>query len=162
MQKKPLTGKQTKALSKLLLDKPRDRALFHVGIDSMLRSSDLRFLTVDDVTDSQGIVREECSITQQKTKKTVTFNLGETTREALQTWIEVSGKRGEEYLFSSRTKNYAGKQLKEQPISQVQYQRLVKDWLESLGVATDDYSTHSLRKTKASAIYDATKNVEAV
>ena len=59
MQKKPLTLKQTKALSKLLLDKPRDRALFHVGIDSMLRSSDLRFLTVDDVTDSQGIVREE-------------------------------------------------------------------------------------------------------
>ena len=162
MQKKPLTLKQTKALSKLLLDKPRDRALFHVGIDSMLRSSDLRFLTVDDVTDSQGIVREECSITQQKTKKTVTFNLGETTREALQTWIGVSGKRGEEYLFSSRTKNYAGKQLKEQPISQVQYQRLVKGWLESLGVATDDYSTHSLRKTKASAIYDATKNVEAV
>ena len=162
MQKKPLTGKQTKALSKLLLDKPRDHALFHVGIDSMLRSSDLRFLTVEDVTDSQGIVREECSITQQKTKKTVTFNLGETTREALQTWIGVSGKQGEEYLFSSRTKNYAGKQLKEQPISQVQYQRLVKSWLESLGVATDDYSTHSLRKTKASAIYDATKNVEAV
>ena len=55
MQKKPLTAKQTKALSKLLLDKPRDRALFHVGIDSMLRSSDLRFLTVDDVTDSQGL-----------------------------------------------------------------------------------------------------------
>ena len=89
----------------------------------MLRSSNLRFLTVGDVADSQRIVREECSITQQKTKKTVTFNLGKTTREALQTWIEVSGKQGEEYLFSSRTKNYAGKQLKEQPISQVQYQR---------------------------------------
>ena len=162
MQKKPLSLKQTKALSKILLDKPRDRALFHVGIDSMLRSSDLRYLTVDDVTDSQGVVREECSITQQKTKKVVTFNLCETTREALQTWIEVSDKRRDEYLFSSRTKNYGGKQLKEQPISQVQYQRLVKGWLESLGVATDDYSTHSLRKTKASAIYDATKNVEAV
>ena len=162
MQKKPLTLKQTKALSKLLLDKPRDRALFHVGIDSMLRSSDLRFLTIDDVTDSQGVVREECSITQTKTKKAVTFTLGEMTREALQTWIEVSGKSGNEYLFSSRTKSYGGKQLKEQPISQVQYQRLVKGWLESLGVATDDYSTHSLRKTKASAIYDATKNVEAV
>ena len=52
--------------------------------------------------------------------------------------------------------------LKEQPISQMQYQRLVKGWLESLGLAADDYSTHSLRKTKASAIYDATKNVEAV
>ena len=162
MQKKPLSAKQTKAISKLLIDKPRDRALFHIGIDSMLRSSDLRHLTVEDVTDSRGVVREECSITQQKTKKTVTFTLSETTCAALQTWIEVSGKSGGEYLFSSRTKNYAGKALKEQPISQMQYQRLVKGWLESLGLASDDYSTHSLRKTKASAIYDATKNVEAV
>jgi integrase len=146
----------------LLIDKPRDRALFHVGIDSMLRSSDLRYLTVEDVIDSKGAVKEECSITQQKTKKTVTFNLGETTRQALQDWIAASGKRGADFLFSSRTKSYGGKQLKQQPISQVQYQRLVKGWLESLGVATDDFSTHSLRKTKASAIYEATKNVEAV
>ncbi|MEC8545201.1 MAG: tyrosine-type recombinase/integrase, partial [SAR324 cluster bacterium] len=72
------------------------------------------------------------------------------------------GKCSGEYLFSSRSMNYAGKALKEQPISQMQYQRLVKGWLESLGLAADDYSTHSLRKTKASAIYDATKNVEAV
>ena len=162
MQKKPLTAKQTKTLSKLLMDTPRDRALFHVGIDSMLRSSDLRHLKVGDVTDSKGIVREECSITQQKTKKTVTFTLSETTCEALQTWIEFSGKGSGEYLFSSRTKNYASKALKEQPISQTQYQRLVKRWLEPLNIATDNYSTHSLRKTKASAIYDATKNVEAV
>ena len=162
MQKKPLSANQTKALSKLLIDKPRDRALFHVGIDSMLRSSDLRYLTVEDVIDSKGAVKEECSITQQKTKKTVTFNLGETTRQALQDWIVASGKRGADFLFSSRTKSYGGKQLKQQPISQVQYQRLVKGWLESLGVATDDFSTHSLRKTKASAIYEATKNVEAV
>lgn len=162
MQKKPLNAKQTKAISKLLMDKPRDRALFHVGIDSMLRSSDLRYLTVEDVIDSKGDVKEECSITQQKTKKTVTFNLGETTRQALQDWIVASGKRGADFLFSSRTKSYGGKQLKQQPISQVQYQRLVKGWLESLGVATDDFSTHSLRKTKASAIYEATKNVEAV
>ena len=42
MQKKPLSPKQTKALSKILLDKPLDCALFHVGINSVLRSSDLR------------------------------------------------------------------------------------------------------------------------
>ena len=162
MQKKPLSAKQVISLSKLLEVKPRDRALFHAGIDSMLRSSDLRQLRVEDVVDSMGFVREECSITQQKTRKTVTFTLSETTCKALQTWIEVSGKCGREYLFSSRTKNYAGKVLKEQPISQMQYQRLGKSWLESLGLAADDYSTHSLRKTNASEIYDATKNVEAV
>ena len=83
MQKKPLSAKQTKAISKLLTDKPRDRALFHVGIDSMLRSSDLRHLTVEDVTDSKGVVRKECSITKQKTKKTVTFTLGEITLQSV-------------------------------------------------------------------------------
>ena len=90
------------------------------------------------MTDSQGIVRGECSTTQQKTNKVVTVNLGETTREALQTWIEVSGNGKDKYHFSSRTKNYGGERLTEQPISQVQYQRLVKGWLESLGVATDN------------------------
>ena len=114
------------------------------------------------MTDSQGIVRGECSTTQQKTNKVVTVNLGETTREALQTWIEVSGNGKDKYLFSSRTKRYNRIELGQQPISQIQYQRLVKSWMELLGVAADDYSTHSLRKTKASAIYDATKNVEAV
>ena len=162
MQKKPISPKQVKALSKLLLDKPRDRAMFHVGIDSMLRSSDLRHLTVEDVVDSRGLVREECSLTQQKTGKTVVFTLSEMTREAVNLWINTSSKTDRDYLFSSRTKAYAGKTLKEQPISQVQYQRLVKGWMEQLGVAVDDYSTHSLRKAKASAIYDATKNVEAV
>ena len=29
-------------------------------------------------------------------------------------------------------------------------------------MAADDYSTHNLRKTKTSSIYDATKNVEVV
>ncbi len=162
MQKKPLSAKQVKSLSKLLEEKPRDRALFHAGIDSMLRSSDLRQLRVEDVVDSMGLVREECSITQQKTKRTVIFTLSTTTRGAIQDWITTSGKRGEDYLFSSRTTRYNGVELGQQPISQIQYQRLVKSWMELLGVAADDYSTHSLRKTKASAIYDATKNVEAV
>ena len=112
MQKKLLSPKQNKSLSKLLLDKLHDRALIHVGIHSMLRDSDLQFLTVDDVTDSNGIVCGEYSITQQKTKKTVTFNLGDMTREALQTLIEISEKSSEEYFFSSKTKNYADKPLK--------------------------------------------------
>ena len=75
-----------------MLDKFRDRALIHVGIHSMLRCSDLRFLAVDDVTDSNDIVGGEYSIFQQKTKKTFTFNLGKMTCKALQAWIEISEK----------------------------------------------------------------------
>ena len=44
----------------------------------------------------------------------------------------------------------------------MQYQCLVKGWLATLNVTDDDYSTHSLRKTNASAIYDTIKNVEAI
>ena len=84
MQKKPLTLKQAKSFSKLLLNKHRDRALIHEGIDSMLRGSDLSFLTVDDVTDSNSIVGGEYSIIQQKTKKPLTFNLGKMTYKSLQ------------------------------------------------------------------------------
>jgi len=163
MQKKPLTARQTKALATILGDRPRDRALFLCGIDSMLRSSDLRHLKVADLLDSAGHVKDECSITQQKTKRTVTFTLSETTRHAIGHWIQVSNKGNRDYLWTGRTKKY-GKlgELNGKPISQVQYQRLVKRWLEDLGVAADDYSTHSLRKTKASAIYENTKNVEAI
>ena len=37
------------------------------------------------------------------------------------------------------------------------------DWSRDLGVEdVSDYSTHSIRKTKSSVIYDRTKNVDAV
>ena len=37
------------------------------------------------------------------------------------------------------------------------------DWLRDLGVEdVSEYSTHSIRKTKRSVIYDRTKNVDAV
>ena len=49
------------------------------------------------------------------------------------------------------------------PITSQQYARIVKGWLTSIGVAdVSDYSTHSMRKTKASVIYIETKDVDAV
>ena len=49
------------------------------------------------------------------------------------------------------------------PITSQQYARIVKGWLTSIGVAdVSDYSTHSMRKTKASVIYTETKDVDAV
>ena len=44
----------------------------------------------------------------------------------------------------------------------MQYQCLVKGWLAKLNFTDDDYSTHSLRKTNASVIDNATKNVKAI
>ena len=43
-----------------------------------------------------------------------------------------------------------------------QYARLVDVWVTAVGLRSEDYGTHSLRRTKASIIYKATGNLRAV
>lgn len=43
-----------------------------------------------------------------------------------------------------------------------QYARLVDEWVTAVGLRSEDYGTHSLRRTKASIIYNATGNLRAV
>ena len=40
--------------------------------------------------------------------------------------------------------------------------RLVDEWVNGIGLRSDDYGTHSLRRTKASIIYKQTGNLRAV
>ena len=69
----------------------------------------------------------------------------------------LSGKSQEDFIFKGQ-KSYTGK-----PISIIQYSRIVKGWLTDLGYEdVSQYSTHSMRKSKASLIYEKTKNVDAV
>ena len=66
-------------------------------------------------------------------------------------------KSQNEFIFKGQ-KAYTGK-----PITIQQYARIIKGWMSDLGVEdTSNFSTHSMRKTKASVIYDKTKNVDAV
>ena len=69
----------------------------------------------------------------------------------------LSGKSQEDYIFKGQ-KSYTGK-----PISIIQYSRIVKGWLTDLGYEdVSQYSTHSIRKSKPTLIYNQTKNVDAV
>lgn len=43
-----------------------------------------------------------------------------------------------------------------------QYGRLVHEWVAAVGLNTEDYGTHSLRRTKASILYKQTGNLRAV
>jgi len=43
-----------------------------------------------------------------------------------------------------------------------QYSRLVDEWMTAIGQRPEKYSTHSLRRTKASIIYRATGNIRAI
>lgn len=42
------------------------------------------------------------------------------------------------------------------------YARLVREWVTGIGLQSEEYGTHSLRRTKASIIYKATGNLRAV
>src|SRR5882757_357413 len=59
------------------------------------------------------------------------------------------------YLFPSR--------FRAQPhLSTRQYARIVHGWVESAGLDSSAYGTHSMRRTKAAQIYRKTGNLRAV
>tara|TARA_R110002110_G_scaffold321340_4_gene533961 strand:- start:2074 stop:2457 length:384 start_codon:yes stop_codon:yes gene_type:complete len=94
-------------------------------------------------------------IIQQKTKTPVQFEMMEQTRDSIAKWIEYAELRATDFLFPSRVK-------RADHLSTRQYARIVKSWIESIGLDPAAYGTHSLRRTKASLIYRRTKNLRAV
>ncbi|MDR4494651.1 MAG: tyrosine-type recombinase/integrase [Nitrospirales bacterium] len=81
--------------------KIRDLALFNVGIDTMLRASDLLRLLTGDVTDHHGNVVSEINIRQKKTNRGHLVALSPETRDSLADWILHSGKKADDYLWTS-------------------------------------------------------------
>jgi len=137
-----------------LSDRPRDLALFNLAIDSKLRGCDLVKLRVQDVCQS-GCVMTRAIVVQQKTGHPVQFEIMPQTRGVVSSWIQRRGLEPSDYLFPSR--------IKARPhLSRRQYARLLKSWLEDIGLDTTSYGTHSLRRTKAALIYRRTKNIRAV
>jgi site-specific recombinase XerD len=47
-------------------------------------------------------------------------------------------------------------------LSTRQYARIVDSWVESIGLDSSAYGTHTMRRTKATLIYRRTKNLRAV
>jgi integrase len=119
-----------------------DRCLFTVAIDSMLRCNDVLNLRVRHVTDQYGVVLERFWARQEKVERGVAPAITKTTREALRKWIEFSGKRPNDFLFT-RTKTDTTK-----PIHENTYRLLVKSWARMLKLSPETYSTHSLRRSK--------------
>ena len=132
----------------------RDRALFDLAIDSKLRGCDVVKVRIGDLV-SGGRVRSRAIVIQQKTGRPVQFELLETTRGSLQGWLDRRGGKLDEFVFPSRIDH-------DDHISTRQYARLVDEWVTGIGLRTEDYGTHSLRRTKASIIYKQTGNLRAV
>ena len=124
-----------------------DACLFALGVDTMLRCSDLLRLRVRDLVDDQGNIRRELIRRQQKTGRNVAPVLTATSQRLTRQWIDVSGKRAEHFLFTRE------KAIDSPPISPGYYRTLIKKWASDIGLTDERYSSHSLRRTKPSYLY---------
>ena len=122
----------------------------------MLRSSDLLALKVSDVINKTGSTKTEIKVKQKKTgKHTLPIPLSKTSLRAIAKYL--SDKPLDDYIFKGQMFSCTKK-----PITSQQYARIVKGWVSNIGIEdVSQYSTHSMRKTKASVIYMETKDVEA-
>ena len=155
-QKRPLLPKHVWAIRVRLeiAENHRDLALFNLAIDSKLRGCDLVRLTVTDVY-AAGQVRERTSILQSKTGTPVRFELTSGTRASIERWLEDPLMIGSSHLWPGR--------FHDRPhISTRQYARLVRLWVQSIGLEPSAYGTHSMRRTKVAQIYRKTGNLRAV
>ncbi len=137
-QKPPLQPKEVWAIRVRLqiAGRGRDLAFFNLAIDSKLRGCDLVCLKVGDVA-QMGHARARAMIIQKKTKTPVRFEITAPTREAVNAWIRRTGLADGDWLFPSRIRACPH-------ITTRQYQRLVKEWVASVGLDPSRYGSHSL------------------
>lgn len=90
-----------------------------------------------------------------KTKRPVQFEITKQTRDSLSSLIKSQNLSGTDYLFKSRFH-------KSEHITTRQYARILKIWLDDIGLDPYEYGTHSIRRTKVSLIYKKTKNIRAI
>lgn len=155
-QKSPLSPQEIWAIRIRLQNegRRRDLALFNLAIDSKLRASDLLSIRVSDVS-TDGRANTRATVSQQKTKQPVRFEITPRTRKSIEQWIMAAKLVSSDCLFPSR-------QHTSPHLSLRQYSRIVATWVSGIGLDTTAYGTHSMRRTKATLIYRRTKNIRAV
>jgi len=137
-----------------IADKKRDLALFNLALDSKLRSCDLVKLKVSDVAHGTRIAKRS-TVMQMKTKRPVQFEITKQTRNSLSELIKSQNLSSTDYLFKSRFHQ-------SDHITTRQYARILKTWIEAIGLDPYEYGTHPIRRTKVSLIYQKTKNIRAI
>ena len=157
MGKKPLNEQQVKTLRKIVSDKTLHALLLNLSVDLMLRSSDLLSLRVKDVMNESGSNKTEVKVKQKKTgKTTLSLPLSKNSLDVIKKYLV--DKEQEDFIFMGQMGYFMRKTICSQ-----QYGRIVKGWMRKLGLEdVSEYSTHSMRKTKPSVIYDKTHNADAV
>src|SRR6202022_4124572 len=138
-----------------IADRKRDLAIFNLAIDSKLRGCDVVALKVEDIA-PHGYAVYRATVRQRKTRQPVRFEVTEQTRQGVDDYIRVMGKKSGEFLFVSRRRGLG------RCMTTRQYARLVAEWVRGIGLDPSLFGTHSLRRTKATLIYRRTGNLRAV
>lgn len=123
-----------KTIKKLLADRPRDLALFTLGINTNLRASDLLQIKVGQVRHLKTM--DEIELREKKTGKPRRISLNRACVEAVQTLIRASKLMDDDYLFTGLRGRLTVPTIN----------RLVKSWCKAIHLK-GNYGSHSLRKT---------------
>jgi integrase len=125
--------KDIQAIKRQLEDRPRDYALFVVGINTNLRASDLLTLKYEQFRDIS--IDGEVLVKEKNTKKNRRITLNSACIDAIQRLLASTGYKKGDFLFK-------GQQSKN--ISVATFSQMVKRWCKNL---KGNYASHSLRKT---------------
>ena len=140
-----------KIIYRRFLKRGRDREaeLFRIGCNLALRISDLRVLKFTDFFRADNSMVDQITITEIKTRKTKTFTINETVKDAVR--MLRANFPSSVYLFQAHSRNI-GDIIK--PISIQMINRAFKRVSEDVGL---DFklSTHSMRKTFGYHAYKA-------
>lgn len=98
---------------------------------------------------------DRATIRQKKTGRPVRFELTDQTRQAIDEYLRLTGRKTGQFPF-------AGRGNLDRELTTSQYARHVLEWVASIGLDPAKFGTHSLRRTKAVLIYRRTGNLRAV
>lgn len=115
----------------------RDLLLFVLGINTGIRISDLLFLKVEDIWDSNG-VKEFLYVSNEKSAQLQPIYLNNSVRSELTNYLGMFEFSATDYLFKSK-KNDA-------PITRQQAYRIINHAAKKVGI-TGKIGMHTLRKT---------------
>jgi len=119
---------------------PRNYLLFVMGINLALRISDLLALKVKDVVNEKGEIADYIYLKEKKTNKSKKIKVNQVVKEALQFFFSKSHLTDpEQFLFTSLRSN--------KTLDRVQVWQLINKWCRNVGLYTERYGTHTLRKT---------------
>jgi integrase len=131
--------KDIEAIKKLLADRPRDHALFIVGINTALRANELLALTVGQVRRLHP--GDDLVVHQRKTKKNRRITLNRAVVKAIQRLLASQEYAADEALLFTGQRSRPG-----QPLTVSHLVRLVKSWCRVINLR-GNYGSHTLRKT---------------